>query len=498
MAFGFGEASGGRSQQHDTSRSLGLRSVRSHARVTAHIPRHDPLLARPEMPRPRGDERLDLVVVPTSRPAQESREAIALAGAVALEHGATLLVIPSQGALADQVVPQDPAVADLTMVLSLGRAARRRWRRLLPKLGTDDHVLSRTSLSALWDTALKRNLALVIASAIGARTVLFLDDDLRAGDDGWVIPPDEVRSALRLVQDGVVDAGGWLLDEFPDNSVVCHTRRLAELDQGIFVGAAAFLLRVGADTPFFPRIYNEDWLFQLPYLLRRSLACFGSVRQTPYDPYQPERAAREELGDVLAEGLYRLCEQPDADVVTSGRSVDYWRQSIEQRLSMIDGLKVMLDLSWAARLAVTIQRRFRRIVVRHLPEAWRERVVGPVRRFHTLRDADDRVRARDALTVSAAQLRPAPDDELAPQFSDWVTTWSTDADVWKAWLATDRTEAVAALLDDATTVPWLGVQTRLRLLSALLAPEPAAGAVDIPAGRASSTTRQTVGVPAGV
>jgi hypothetical protein len=96
--------------------------------------------------------------------------------------------------------------------------------------------------------------------------------------------------------------------EFPDNSVVCHARRLAKLPQDNFVSGSVLGVRCGDPTlPFFPDVYNEDWFFFSRAVARHDLLSVGVATQTPYEPFaNPRRAAHEEFGDLLAEGLYAL------------------------------------------------------------------------------------------------------------------------------------------------------------------------------------------------
>jgi hypothetical protein len=102
--------------------------------------------------------------------------------------------------------------------------------------------------------------------------------------------------------------------DFPDNSVVCHARGKVG-PQDVFVSGA--VLGVDLQRPelsFFADIYNEDWFFFARHAARRAIPKIGEVKQLEYDPFaDPQRAAREEFGDLLAEGLYAAFErQPGA------------------------------------------------------------------------------------------------------------------------------------------------------------------------------------------
>jgi hypothetical protein len=76
---------------------------------------------------------------------------------------------------------------------------------------------------------------------------------------------------------------------------------------------------------------------------RKSLqpvAITGQVIQYPYDPFQnPDRARSEELGDVLAEGIYWLLDQgqPIADADEA-----YWAGFLVKRRRFIEGVLDMV------------------------------------------------------------------------------------------------------------------------------------------------------------
>ena len=106
--------------------------------------------------------------------------------------------------------------------------------------------------------------------------------------------------------------------EFPDNSVFCHARRLAQLPQDVFITGAVLGVNCSdLPLPFFADIYNEDWFFFAEAVAYRRLTKVGDAQQAEYDPYaEPTRASHEEFGDLIAEGLYEaviqgLCTQTD-------------------------------------------------------------------------------------------------------------------------------------------------------------------------------------------
>lgn len=171
------------------------------------------------------------------------------------------------------------------------------------------------------DTAAKRNLGLVLARLLGWQRIVFLDDDVQVGS------PGDLRRAAGLLSR--YTAAGLSIDGFPDNSVVCHAYRDVGGEQDSFVGGGALAVDAAGVDSFFPDIYNEDWFYLLEENGLRPLAVTGSVRQDRYDPYRtPERARSEELGDVLAEGVFWLLDE--------GRSVrdadhEHWRTFLAKR-----------------------------------------------------------------------------------------------------------------------------------------------------------------------
>ena len=95
-------------------------------------------------------------------------------------------------------------------------------------------------------------------------------------------------------------------------------------------GAGAMGVRCDRDDlPFFPNVYNEDWFFFFKEAACRRIAVVGASRQRKYDPFEhPDRAVKEEFGDLLAEGRYaRLDAQLDISDVDEA----YWTAFIASR-----------------------------------------------------------------------------------------------------------------------------------------------------------------------
>jgi hypothetical protein len=201
---------------------------------------------------------------------------------------------------------------------------------------TDEHLLAFTS-GRTRDLSTKRNLGLVIARMCGWQRLMFLDDDIREVSTRDV---DALAAGLENHRVSVL-----IPDDYPDNSVVCHAYRLGGGEQGKFAGAGCMGVRCDRDElSFFPNIYNEDWFFFSEEAANHEIVQVGVSRQREYDPYaDPQRAAKEEFGDLLAEGLYARL---DAQLDTLSVDAAYWRGFIESRKAFLGQVAKLL----AARL----------------------------------------------------------------------------------------------------------------------------------------------------
>ena len=207
------------------------------------------------------------------------------------------------------------AVVDLSTRVDLG----------FPRFETS--TFGEAMIGSHGDLSLKRNLGLVLGRMCGWRSVFFVDDDIRG------LTPRLVRRAVGALQHDSQVAAGLPAIDYPDNSVVCHARRLGTRDQDVFVSGSALAVDLSHSDAFFPEIYNEDWFFLAPHLHRRQVVRVGTVKQLRYDPFEsPLRAAAEEFGDVVAEGLVAQLHDGAPGPPTSP---DYWARFLERRAAFI-------------------------------------------------------------------------------------------------------------------------------------------------------------------
>lgn len=417
--------------------SSGLPTRRPGSTLTAHRPDHEDVLA--DLASSGRWARCQAVLVPTSRGAGDVCSGIRLAASIAAVHDCPLVVLTS----ADASTPEGRRHIE-TLVREAGGGQVVLVVVPLESVAPDllRLAVDRSSLAGRtyheWpgraDTATKRNVGLLLARRERWDRVLFLDDD--------IVADPQVAGAGRLALDawdvglvmGALDRGdhavvGWAAvarqdgTGHADNSVICRIRRSFGYRQGVFIGGGALAVRVDDDVPFFPRIYNEDWLFCIRVLVRAregTLALAGHVTQDdPRSAVDEQRAVMEEPGDILAEALMNLAATPEefSGIVTSK---EFWKQAMADRYALVRELETLLaesgrsdDDSERAARALSATDRVHDDM-RHDEDGWARDFVDYVQAWladdtwrHTVRAA-----AAGNLPAGVAELVPARVEDL--------------------------------------------------------------------------------------
>lgn len=282
-----------------------------------HYASHAELL-RPLRP---GKLSLGGIIVPATRPATELIPTLVLGASL----NVPIVVLCSGHALPYEVIDQaarvDGAQCTAIDMFSLSLYDD------MPPFETQTDQFAEAIGGAYGDLSLKRNLGLLIGRLAGWTTLLFLDDDIVG------LSPTKVRRAVGALEHLAVV--GMPATEFPDNSVVCHARRRFGVGQhqGVFISGSALTVNVETANSFFPSVYNEDWLFLAPHLDRRLVTSGATSRQKPYYPFDsPDRAVRQEFGDVLAEGLIGHLHTGTLARLPSHK---YWAAFLSKRAALI-------------------------------------------------------------------------------------------------------------------------------------------------------------------
>ena len=341
--------------------------------------------------------RFDAILVPTHRPIKMLRDCISLARETAVP----LIVICSKRVDKDQVFKAASRANVAAYAVDLPPDHAKLLDGMSFATSTEEDLLAATS-GRTRDLSTKRNLGLVIAKMLGWQRLMFLDDDIYdvsgAGVDALAVGLDDHNVSVLVP------------DYFQDNSVACHAYRLGGGQQGTFASSGAMGVRCDRDDlGFFPNIYNEDWFFFSEETASRKIARVGASRQREYDPFKdPQRAVKEEFGDLLAEGLY---SRLDAGL-TIRIDVAYWAKFIESRRDFLAGVAELLT--------------------RH-PDSDHDNKEGR------------KVRAAQvSISHSQSQL-----DRIAPELcQEFIDLWQSDLAEWRRYLTElPRFDSVVSALD---------------------------------------------------
>jgi hypothetical protein len=298
--------------------------------------------AKPDPAALGGQVALDAIIVPASRPAHNLDHAITLARAARCQ----LIILCSRAA-------RPAEVHDLLAARSFTAATviemPSAYSHEFFEFETTDWIsrqLPGACASRDSDLSVKRNVGLILARMIGWRRIFFMDDDIRDLDAAALLSTVSLLVAPLQAGDKPPEhryfSAGMPADNFPDNSVVCHARRAIGEFQGIFVSGSALAVDCTVPFAFFPDVYNEDWLFFYPDAAEGRLASSGHLAtQLRYEPFaNPQRAAGEEFGDVIAEGLYALLEQ---GLRAEYSNAERWRQFLTDRRRILDEIIANAD-----------------------------------------------------------------------------------------------------------------------------------------------------------
>jgi hypothetical protein len=329
MADRIGQRIAKQTQIHTPFR--GVRVTRRRSPVAQQWDTHLPLLARTNAQLAgRSSASLDAIIVPASRHAVNLDHAVTLARALQCE----LVVLCS-------VQAQSSDVNELLALRNFHQAivvdVPAGYRHPLLDFATSAGAgldLPRECINPNGDLSIKRNLGLLLARMLGWNRVFFMDDDIRD------LTPSDVRLTVSML--GPYHAVGMRAIDFPDNSVVCHGHRETGEFQEVFISGSLLAVDCTRPLAFFPAVYNEDWFFFYDHAAARKLGWSGrDATQLCYDPFaDPLRAAGQEFGDVLAEGLYSLLHcGVEADQAVS----DYWQLFLESRREFLEAVLARSD-----------------------------------------------------------------------------------------------------------------------------------------------------------
>jgi hypothetical protein len=309
------------------------RSLRRVQQRASHAHLFKDVSASPAPPLRSRRGSLDAIVVPASRPSSSLQPAIQLSAWLEIP----LVVLCSKQTSVELVsrrVSKTPGARSLVVRVP------DMWNHPNIPSGTSASVFKEANAKRESDLSAKRNLGLLIARLHGWNKIAFVDDDVTLSRTDNI-----ARLAGQLDEHQVA---GMVVRRHPDNSVVCHARRLAGLTQDVFVTGAVLGVHCNSlPLSFFPDVYNEDWFFFAKEAAARKLPRVGNARQAEYDPFASvDRARREEFGDLLGEGLYALIGEAEStlsfDDHLRAATATYWSRFIEARRQVLTETMTLL------------------------------------------------------------------------------------------------------------------------------------------------------------
>ena len=293
---------------------------------------HNPLTGTGPQPALQQSLKLDAIVVPASRTAANLDQALTLARAVGC-----WLVILCSGQLDAEAAREyaDSRFRSYGKVVAADIPSDYSHELLhFQRLRAIRSGLPQACNYYTTDLSIKRNIGLILARMLGWHRIFFLDDDIRD------VPYSNLQDTVDIL--GPYSAAGLWITDFPDNSIVCHANRITGEKQDVFVSGAALAVNCDAELGFFPEIYNEDWLFFFDYASRGKLAnSLLKAAQLEYRPFaHPKRAAWQEFGDVIAEGLYSLVH---LGLPIEAATHEYWADFLEVRRAFLEDVITRAD-----------------------------------------------------------------------------------------------------------------------------------------------------------
>jgi hypothetical protein len=263
---------------------------------------------------------VDALVVPAARPARRTREHVRLAERL----GCTLVVICSKSITARAVIEQAGDPATPVVAIDFERDACPPG----PDAFGSTELVFDTPFWHATDVSAKRNAALLLAHWAGWGRIFFLDDDIHIEN------PDDICAASALLGDYAVT--GLTVHGFPDSSVAGHASRYFGDTPKHFLGSGVLMVAPKRRKTFFPEIYNDDWLYLIDDTGFPPLALTGKAIQDPYRPFDdPARAARQEFGEVIAQGLLAGTRNGTAP---GQADRDFWRAFLANKRRYLDAL----------------------------------------------------------------------------------------------------------------------------------------------------------------
>ncbi len=149
-----------------------------------------------------------------------------------------------------------------------------------------------------WDLPNKRNFAIWFSKKNNFNKILLMDDDIRFTID------QKLSYKLATALDSNWVSGAYSTGEF-DTSIIGAIAMRFGINRPVFLSGNCLAINLKKFIPYFPNIYNEDWLSILPAIVAKKATIVGPVLQlTRIVKDAKKRAKFQEFGEVIVDEIY--------------------------------------------------------------------------------------------------------------------------------------------------------------------------------------------------
>ena len=191
--------------------------------------------------------------------------------------------------------------------------------------------------NAKWDLPLKRNFAVLFSKQNSFKKILLLDDDIRFNDKNIAF---SLCNSLEKY---------WISSCYSVGEIDTSLVGTVANDDRKFFSGNCLGINTEKFTPFFPEIYNEDYLAILPAIINQKAILAGEVSQLTREITDYRQIAQfQEFGELITDDIYEHISLKEnqyshiADLIIKLCNLSHWEKVIKDRALW---LKVLEDFA---------------------------------------------------------------------------------------------------------------------------------------------------------
>lgn len=192
-----------------------------------------------------------------------------------------------------------------------------------------------------WDLPYKRNFAVWYGKLNSYKKILLLDDDIR-----FTTFESSVQKLLYALDQNWV-AGAYSTGEF-DTSLTGSVAMKLGIKRPGFLSGNCLAINLNTFIPYFPYIYNEDWLALLPAIIKKKATIVGPILQLPKIVSKVDALSKfQEFGEIIADEIYSHITHPFRfksllNLIDCINHCDHWENVFEDRYQWLMTLKTLV------------------------------------------------------------------------------------------------------------------------------------------------------------